>query len=410
MAGKRHHINPRFLLKGFASSSHKGRDKTWVFFRDKEPLQTNIINVGVESNFYTHDDLEADSAISEIEPIFANLLGEIRAGEKTALISPDLPMMIAHFEMRSKHLRDHLSQLYQHLMSSVLDILGDGESLANMLKEMICQNSPLVREVVQDSLKENNLPQEMLTPILMLAKGLIDQQPSFLEGFSESMRKLVHEYARISEGTVQSSHIRSIRLSPASKTRAKRYEHLTYSLVRKSDGIILGDSPLLFHINSERRYKTILDADDEIIAVYLPIDRETVLVGAHQRERSVPDDFLEAIARCSLEYFVATKNTEMNRELQRKISTNTGLFTKAEVRKLVNEALFEKQPCHEVITTPIYSYHTVPQEQSGAPVVSLALQTIWGYQGFTLDREKAESLSQELLKLSRKTRQKNIEA
>ncbi len=407
MSGKRHHINPRFLLEGFVSSSHKNRKHTWVFQRDKEPFHADIINVGAESNFYTHDDLDADNAITEIEPIFADLLDGIRARQETALSSPSLPRMIAHFEIRSKHLRDHLSQGYEIFMSNILDFIGDGESLANKLKDLVCRNSPLVQEGIQATLKGNNLPQEMLTPFLMLGPNLIDQRQHLPEGFPESIRNFIHEHTTAREETTQSSHIKSIQSSPASKTRARKYEHLIYSIVKKHDGMILGDFPLLFHVNSEEQYKTILDTDDELIAVYLPIDSESVLVGAHQRERVIPDDFLKIVAQCSLEYFIASENTETNQKLQGKIGANSNLFTKEEKKKFIDEPLFEKRLYREITPTPVYSYIGEIKEKNGIPAILLALETMWGYQGFILDRKMAENLSQTLLGLSQEIRQKH---
>ena len=407
MAGKRHHINPRFLLKGFVSPTHRNKKLTWAFRHGMEPFKTNIGNVGVESNFYRHDNsLEADSAITEIEPIFANLLDKIRAGEEAALFSPHLPEMIAHFEIRTKHLRNYLSQTAELAITSASNFLSDDNKLANELKSMVRRNSPLLQEAIQDSLEEHNLPQEMLQPILMLATrfgpGLIDQQQHLLQNFVGYAPSLLEEYTEKTEEIVQSSHIKSIQRSPVPEARADSYKHLTYSIVKKPDGMILGDSLVLFRINSERRYKATLDADDEMIAVYLPIDSETVLVGANQHENTLPSDFVEAVAHCSLEYFVASENTETNRKLQRQIGANAILFTAEEKKKLVGEARSEEQHNHEIIAIPVYNYcidTASPKEEPGMSAILLVLQTKWGYQGFALNKAMAQDLLQDLYAL-----------
>ena len=73
MAGTRHHIVPRFLLRGFAS--HKVGDETyaWVYRAGREPFNTNITNIAVEGHFYTHKNRSnVDDSITDAEGPFAN--------------------------------------------------------------------------------------------------------------------------------------------------------------------------------------------------------------------------------------------------------------------------------------------------------------------------------------------------
>lgn len=402
MAGKRHHINPRFLLKGFTASSRK--NFVWVFRHDSPPFISNIINVGVESNFYTHDNkVEADSAITKVEPIFASLLDKIRAGEAAALSSPHLPEMIAHFEMRTSHLRSYLLQANKLAISSISDFIGDNNNLPGKLKRMISSNPSQLRDAVRDSLEEQSLPREMLQPTLMLATrfgpDLIDQQQRFLHDFAASMQDLLGKYEERAPKTAQYGHIKSMQRSPATTARADRYKNLTYSIVKKLDGTILGDSLVLFRINSERRYKATLDADDEMIAVYLPIDSETVLVGANRFEKTIPDDFSEAVARCSLKYFVASQNTEAYQKLQGKIGSNTIFFTEEEKKRITGEILSEEQRNYQITVTPVFQYHTYTVSLEGEPeksAILLVLLTKWGHQGFVLNKEAAKDLLQDL--------------
>ena len=382
MAGKRHHINPRFLLKGFTASSRK--NFVWVFRHDSPPFISNIINVGVESNFYTHDNkIEADSAITKVEPIFASLLDKIRAGEATALSSPHLPKMIAHFEMRTNHLKNYLWQANDLAIS----------------KHMTSSNSSQLRNVVRDFLEEQNLPREMFQPILMLATrfgpNLIDQQRHFLHNFMASMQDLLGKYEKGTPKIAQYGHIKSIQRSPTAKALADRYKNLTYSIIKKVDGTVLGDSLVLFRINSERRYKATLDADDEMIAVYLPIDSETVLVGANQHEKTLPEDFPEAVARCSLKYFVASENTKAYQKLQEKIGSNAIFFTEEEKKGLASEILSEEQHSYQITFTPVFDYHIYKGKPEKSAIL-LVLLTKWGHQGFVLNKQAAKDLLRDL--------------
>ncbi len=330
MAGKRHHIIPQFLLKGFVSPSHGNKKFVWVFWRDKDPIHTNIINVGVESNFYKHDDMEADSAITKVEPRFSNLLDKIRLGEKDALTSPDLSEIIAHFEMRSKHLRYFLSQAGNLIMSRLSSALSDENELSRILSDTTLTNHPFLKGIIRDALSRQKLPEEKIQQAELIASspGLGDQFRRLWKSVPNNVWDyLAGDEMRVeAEKAAQSGHVEAMQHSPVPQGRAYNYKHLTYSVIKKPGDVILGDTIVLFRINSETRYKAMLEEGDVLNAVYLPIDDETVLVGAGQRESALPDDFSEAVASCSLEYFVASENTETNRSLQREIGTNTVTF------------------------------------------------------------------------------------
>jgi Protein of unknown function (DUF4238) len=64
MAGTRHHIIPRFLLKGFASKVERDQTFAWVFRKGRIPFETNINNI-VENDFYGKEG--ADEAITMAE-------------------------------------------------------------------------------------------------------------------------------------------------------------------------------------------------------------------------------------------------------------------------------------------------------------------------------------------------------
>ena len=330
MSGKLQHIIPRFLLKGFVSPLRENKKFVWVFRQDEEPIFTNIKNAGAENYFYKHDDMEADSAITEIEPRFSNLLDKIRRGEKNALTSPDLSKMVAHFEMRTKHLRRFLSQAGNLIMSRVLSALSNGDELLRILSDTTFMNSPFAKETVRVTLARQKLPEEAAQRIKeLIASGHLGDkfrrlQKSLPNNVWESLTG--DEMRMEVEKAARSGHVEAMQHSPVPQGRAYNYKHLTYSVIKRPGGVILGDTIVLFRINSETRYKAILEEGDVLNAVYLPIDNETVLVGAGQRESALPDDFSEAVASCSLEYFVASENTETNRRLQRKIGTNTVTF------------------------------------------------------------------------------------
>jgi len=68
MAGKRHHILPRFLLKGFASRVQGEGVFSVVYRKDGKPFETNIEKISVEKHFYGKEgEISADEEITDLE-------------------------------------------------------------------------------------------------------------------------------------------------------------------------------------------------------------------------------------------------------------------------------------------------------------------------------------------------------
>jgi hypothetical protein len=110
MAGKRQHYLPQFLQRGFASSPDGAR--TWLYRKDTVPREARMRDVGVEQNFYSvESDASLDETITEIERNeFVEIIEQCRAGVTLAASGSErLANLIAHLEVRSRHLRTGLS-------------------------------------------------------------------------------------------------------------------------------------------------------------------------------------------------------------------------------------------------------------------------------------------------------------
>jgi hypothetical protein len=69
MAGKRHHIIPRFLMKGFASRVDGENIFTWVYRKKSNPFEANTKNINIENYFYgkENENAYADDKITLLE-------------------------------------------------------------------------------------------------------------------------------------------------------------------------------------------------------------------------------------------------------------------------------------------------------------------------------------------------------
>jgi hypothetical protein len=99
--------------------------------------------------------------------------------------------------------------------------------------------------------------------------------------------------------------------------------------------IPLGDSGVIFNIDGEREFKPYFEKGNKLLAVILPISSTRLLVG------SINDYFFninkipEAIASCSLEYFISSEESLVNGNLSKVISQNTALLTQSEIDEIL---------------------------------------------------------------------------
>ena len=271
MAGKRQHFIPRFLQKGFASRVTKSGTFTWVFRRGVPPFNTNIINVGEEGHFYTYDsDVEADVLITKAESEFSDLLHSIRGGVASSLSDSRLPQMIAHLEVRTRHLRKSIESVGHAVVSDVFAFVSEEEAFATWMKDAFRRNSPKLREMLVKGFSEKGVPSNLLEPSVRLAMSL---GPSFVDQQKPHLSKLVAEFRSLLPDMTQatkSGHIEALKQGIAPEAKAERYSNLRYDIIHNTgqDPLILGDSLVLFQVDGVKPCKPYLEAKDELVAVY----------------------------------------------------------------------------------------------------------------------------------------------
>ena len=128
-----------------------------------------------------------------------------------------------------------------------------------------------------------------------LGPNLIDQQRYEFSRLATVLRPMLQKQLKQS---AKSGHIRALNQSPIPEPKVKFYEDLTYSILSNTkEPLILGDSIVLFHVDGPRSYKSFLEADDILNAVYLPIDSEKVLVGSQRGFTDTQPSLTKEIAR-----------------------------------------------------------------------------------------------------------------
>jgi hypothetical protein len=245
MAGKRHHILPRFLLKGFASKTQESKVFTWVYRNGVEPREQSTKDVAVEKYFYGRSTgVNADKEITDLENIqYAPLLEKLRRKNNTTgviqVYEPEIADYVSHLCIRTKNLRESISQSTEYLLDEANKYFLDFNNIKRILKTHTQQSSKH---------KELNL-------LLSSDSNVLDiHEESLKDFFQYSLKYLRNELPRI----IKETHNKVLTENPMSEIRADKYRHLQWFLYSfNQPSVILGDCGCLFEIAGTKKFKTL---------------------------------------------------------------------------------------------------------------------------------------------------------
>ena len=343
MSGTRHHFIPRFLQVGFASHYSGEKAFTWVHRKGVAPFITNINNAGVEGHFYTIEgDTTADDLITSSEGVLGSLLDGVRAEDPEVLRDPQLPVLIAHLEVRTRHLRESFLKTGELLASKLIEFLADEEAFAGYMTRKLERDPTIFRDSLAAEFVKRGISMNHLDSALHLAMPLV---PSLIQSqradFPQLAAQLRDAMPTILKTAAKFGHIKALQKTIAPELRVQRYAQLTFRIAKVINmPLILGDSAVLYAVVGPRRYRAFLDADTDLRAVFLPIDSQRVLIGSHEGTvAEVPSDLSNAIARCSLEYFISAENTDQHEALRDQIGAEAHMLDQSEIEDIFNDSL-----------------------------------------------------------------------
>ena len=263
---------------------------------------------------------------------YAELVAALRSGSQSSLRDPLIPQMLTHFEIRTRQFRENLTHLGQRGILDILDHL-QGESGTERLIAYMRANPSLV----QDEVRKLNLPPEAVRILEALLPLRIRNTQDVRDKELGMLRPLVaNEIPRIAK----TAHIKALRESTAPPKRSERLSSLRYDVLRVEDGrLILGDAVVLFRMDGPKQYRNVVQGSDRLLNVYLPLSPSAILIGTGEDEVVLPRNLSREVARCSLEYFIASENSEENRRLRREVGQSAAFISDEEITEVVEDAL-----------------------------------------------------------------------
>ncbi|MBA6106038.1 DUF4238 domain-containing protein [Pseudomonas monteilii] len=343
MSGVRQHFIPRFLQKGFRIPSNGKIVRSWVYEHCRPPRPANIADVGLERYFYAVEaETELDDKITEAEQhVYAPLVERLREGFVDAGDASLIAEMLAHFEVRSRHVRENMGGLFKDCTSQIMLQLADPHTLALLLEKHLTPGS----EMLDRALAEQGITYEQLQLILRLNQTrLQDVLRPLVEAFAAKISNALPAFLPQITEIVKQGHVKILTDAVSPSVRAARLACLKYSVKAfEACNLPLGDSIVLFHVKGERAFKSFLDKGDEVLHVVLPLSSSQYLLGvATGAGADLSYDLSEQIARCSMRYFISC--SDRMTELQDKIGTNAHWLSQAETQSIMDNVVGELLP------------------------------------------------------------------
>jgi Protein of unknown function (DUF4238) len=329
MAGIRHHILPRFLLRGFESKTTDGKVFAWVYSKKHSHREMSTKDISVEKYFYGRDgEANIDPEITKIEPEFADLLNDLR--KKSEGVSDlRIAKFITHLSTRTKHLRDSVGESMKFLNEDLDEYFSDFE---NIKKRAL--NNPRTIETLFRACNVSPQQRESFIPLFsyMIANHLDKHRVTFerlsKEHFLKVKQSLLNE--------LKNGHIRSLSQNLLPAQRIEKYNLLKWFVCDSNIPLILGDVGCLFEV-SENRYKSLDDREDEIKNIFLPISSNKILVetSSNHKPKINFKHFRRFYAEHSREYFVCSKSSKEMQELSSSLGKKAKMLTEEEMEQII---------------------------------------------------------------------------
>lgn len=303
----------------------------------------NITDIGLERYFYAVDiETELDDKITEAEQhVYAPLIERLRKGCVDASDASLIAEMLAHFEVRSRHVRENIGGLFENCISQIMLQLTDPHTLALLLEKHLTPGS----EMLDKALAEQGITYEQLQLTLHSNQTrLQDVLRPLIEAFAVCISNALPAFLPQITGIVKQGHVKMLTDAISPSVRAARLACLKYSVKAfEACNLPLGDSIVLFHVKWERAFKSFLDKEDEVLHVVLPLSSSQYLLGvATGAGADLSYDLAEQIACCSMRYFISC--SDQMTELQDKIGTNAYWLSRAETQSIIDNVVGELLP------------------------------------------------------------------
>jgi len=357
MAGKNQHFIPQFLQKGFVAKSTSGNGfgkkskkkkkvSVWIFDSQQKSYCTSTENKGAERFFYGLEDSAADTAITESETKYANLVHQLRRYTSSALLSSnkdDVAELASHLFVRTKHVRDSGKEAFDTMLN-MLEQLKDSATFKSFMRNSIKMNSNMIAKDFSKRFWETT-PEQQRTIL-----NKLEENPNLVPDLFEAMidgeyignpfnEEPFISFRKEAVSFTKDAHIKVLEGSIAPKTRTEQLSQLNWFVYfEKNADFILGDE-IVFCQTVDGQYGPLMNSTDETDCIFIPISSEHVLIGTTEDE--IPpinaSSLNEENAAISRDFFIVNQNTRREKFYASLIGKNSSIISSIELDAIEDE-------------------------------------------------------------------------
>jgi len=343
MAGKRQHFIPRFLQASFASHTNSKEIFTWVYPKGREPYNTNIINVGVEGFFFEENgDSSVDDSITAAEGKFAPLVEFLRSNDGQILSDVDsISELLAHLEVRTRHIRQSFLASGKWLIDEFVRFMGNTEKFVPHMLKRCLKEPQIFLKSMNDEFDKLGIPHEARPAIIAkFAPHFGAIMVSKIEEFSLMAPVFKEILPLLLEKSAKSGHIKALRTGIAPPVKVETYSALKYEVAKVDNNKLpLGDSLVIFQGDGDYGFKAFLDLGVPLIAVFLPLSPNSILVGRRTGQPIDLQSIPNAIAKCSRDFFITIEKSSYYSNLGINIGEWASILSEKQMEAILVECL-----------------------------------------------------------------------
>jgi hypothetical protein len=347
MAGKRQHYIMRLLLNGFASRTQGDQTYVWCFRNNTPPFETNTSNIGVEGDFYGKSGKGSlDEFITEdVENTHRDCIHRVRQNP-TVISSADKQTLIDFVHslvLRPKHLRETMEKGVRAVLEQALPIFTDTDAARQFLLNESKANTPVWDNFLTEYVRKKYGKQTSQREKLLKWKSKPELKrwlysPEAKEKLEQLTAAAKIQFPPLFEELVpgaKTSHNSALRKGLQTDTEERSPRYLYYLQLHwrvqtfDSGSLILGDIPVLQFERKAKKFSVAWDGIDGDM-VFLPLSHNLLIIGSCEAGASIPSpqEINRHSAALSIDYFVASRNSEQERNYQEILGIHALQFPK----------------------------------------------------------------------------------
>lgn len=323
MSGRKQHYIPQFVLRAFTAARNGTKCQVLVFRKARQPYLTATEGAAAERDFYSNPQADGQGALDDLITEFEGehlspILHELRTGQSVE-IDPELASVaVAHLAFRTAHLRDAMMTMTDEALTQMKAILEDSDALRRFTgldsEDSDASTSDVLRDELEKVIPESWPEKDRRALVRIVAFRFREKFDDLMAQSASFLRAGVDALESVRVNAVPRAHARALSTSLVPKERVEDLRKLNWRKVianGENQHFVLPDCVVVARTAADDDLKPFaLLSSAESILVVMPLSSQQLLVGSKDLAQFSTEEINLRLARCSLDFFVSSKQDE----------------------------------------------------------------------------------------------------